>query len=63
VDPNQSSDWRTQFLANATTVFGGGQRKAEPNQKALHALIGELTLENNFPAHAFIKAGRLNTKE
>jgi transposase len=64
VHPNQISDWKQQMLENASLVFGGSR----PNQgdeldvKAMHAKIGELTLENDFLEKALIKAGRLSAK-
>jgi len=63
VHPNQISDWKQQLQENANAVFGGGQRKAEPDLKALHAKIGELTLENDFLETALVKAGRLSARK
>lgn len=50
VHPNQIAQWKEQLLANAPNVFGGEARPTEPpiDLKALHAKIGELTLENDF---------------
>ncbi len=61
VHPNQISTWRDQLLEGATGVFAGGADKSEPEApvdlKALHAKIGELTLENDFLSGALGKAG------
>ena len=48
VHPNQFTQWKTQLLERAGVVFeGSGQKEAPPiDIKALHAKIGELTLEN-----------------
>ena len=50
--PNQVTEWRRQLLERATDVFdgGAGRAAAEPavDLKALHAKIGQLTLENDF---------------
>ena len=52
VHPNQVTEWRRQLLERATDVFDGGAARAaaEPavDLKALHAKIGQLTLENGF---------------
>ena len=50
VHPNQVTQWRSQVLEGAAGLFGAdrGETKAAPSVdlKALHAKIGELTLEN-----------------
>ncbi|MGZ9093107.1 MAG: IS3 family transposase [Rhodoplanes sp.] len=51
VPPNQITTWKGQLLDGAAGVFG--QEKSEAKEaavdlKALHAKIGELTLENDF---------------
>ena len=52
------------MLGNAASVFGQEGRPAEPpvDLKALHAKIGELTLENDFLEGALTKAGLLSAK-
>lgn len=63
VHPNQIAQWKEQLIGNAADVFGGG-RPSEPavDVKALHAKIGELTLENDFLEGALSKAGLLSGK-
>ena len=51
VHPNQITQWKTQLLDGAITVFGSDARVAAQRAvdvKTLHAKIGELTLENDF---------------
>jgi transposase len=67
VHPNQVTTWKAQLEGGAADVFdgGGGAGAAqEPavDLKALHAKIGELTLENDFLEGALSKAGLLNAK-
>lgn len=63
--PNQITTWKSQLLEGAAGVFG--QEKMEPKEasvdlKAIHAKIGELTLENDFLLGALGKAGVLSAK-
>ncbi len=64
VHPNQISQWKAQLLELAGVVFEGGGRAESPpvDIKALHAKIGELTLENDFLESALTKAGLLSAK-
>ena len=58
--------WKTQMEGGAANVFmagsGGSQAAAPVDLKALHAKIGELTLENDFLEGALSKAGLLNAR-
>jgi transposase-like protein len=65
VHPNQVTAWKTQLEGGAADVFGAGASVSqEPavDVKALHAKIGELTLENDFLEGALTKAGLLSAK-
>jgi transposase-like protein len=64
VHPGQITQWREQFLERAAELF---ERPAPPSApsvdlKALHAKIGELTLENDFLEGALTKAGLLSAR-
>ena len=64
VHPNQITQWKSQLLEQAASVFNGGRSRTEEpvDLKPLHAKIGELTLENDFLESALIKAGMLSAK-
>ncbi len=66
VHPNQITAWKAQLEGSAANVFGAGRgsASAEPaaDIKALHAKIGELTLENDFLEGALSNAGLLNAR-
>ena len=66
VHPNQVTTWKAQLEGGAADVFGPGSGTAQATPsvdvKALHAKIGELTLENDFLEGALSKAGLLNAR-
>jgi len=63
VPPNQITQWKTQLLEGAAGVFGEAKPEAAAaDLKALHAKIGELTLENDFLESALTKAGLRSAK-
>ena len=65
VHPNQITQWKTQLLEQASTVFEQGGSSKEPsfNVKTLHAKIGELALENDFLETALTKVGLLSARK
>ena len=64
VHANQITQWKTRLLDRAGVVFEGSEHAEAPpiDVKALHAKIGELTLENDFLEGALTKAGLLSAK-
>ena len=64
VHPNQITQWKTQLLERMSVVFEGPNHvETSPiDLKALHAKIGELTLENDFLEGALTKAGLLSAR-
>jgi transposase-like protein len=70
VHPNQITEWKQQLQQHAADVFGGTKVKsAEPDTsvtpeviKAMHAKIGQLSLENDFLESALTKAGMLSAR-
>ncbi len=64
VHPNQITQWKTQLLDRAITVFGSDARVAAQravDAKTLNAKISELTLENDSLSGA-LKPGLLSAK-
>ena len=66
VHVSQITAWKEQLQEGAANVFGAdaGEKSSTPaiDIKALHAKIGELTLENDFLEGALNKAGLLSAK-
>ncbi len=66
VHANQITAWKALLQEGAAGVFGPGGASAPElppaDLKALHAKIGELTLENDFLEGALTKAGLLSAK-
>jgi transposase len=50
IHPNQISTWKSQFLANANSVFEKGITKTddEKEKDALFKKVGQLQIENDF---------------
>lgn len=64
VHPNQITHWKNQLLDQASLVFEqGGTQEPPVDVKALHAKIGELTLENDFLEKALTRAGLLSARK
>ncbi len=61
VHPNQIKQWKDQLLDGVADVFDDrpGTKGPEIDVTALHAKIGQLTLENDFLGSALDKAGLL----
>lgn len=63
VHPNQITEWKQQLQQHAADVFGGSKPpSAEPDIKAMHAKIRQLSLENDFLESALTKAGLLSAR-
>jgi transposase len=63
VHPNQITDWKRQLNDRAAEVFGKNSESSPPvDVKAMHAKIGQLTLENDFLESALTKVGLLSAK-
>ena len=64
VHANQITQWKSQLLERADEAFDGAGSKEPPiDVKALHAKIGEVTLENDFLEGALTKVGWLSARK
>jgi len=64
IHANQITQWKSQLQEGAAVVFGEARadQAAPVDLKALHAKIGELTLENDLLEGALTEAGLLSVK-
>ena len=62
IHPNQITTWKRQLSESAVDIFDKSPAKSEVDLKALHAKIGQLTLENDFLEGALTKVGLLSAK-
>jgi len=62
VHPNQITTWKRQLSEGASGIFAKSSAPSEVDLKALHAKIGQLTLENDFLESALTKVGLLSAK-
>ena len=64
IHANQITQWKNHLQEGAAGIFGEARadQAAPVDLKALHAKIGELTLENDFLEGALTKVGLLSVK-
>ena len=61
--PNQITNWKRQLSEGAADVFDkAGAAEPSVDVKAMHAKIGQVTLENDFLESALTKVGLLSAK-
>jgi transposase-like protein len=62
IHANQIAQWKEQLVNGAAEVFGATTSEPAVDVKALHAKIGQLTLENDFLEGALGKMGLPSAK-